>query len=417
MTKKTIYIGSIIGWGFNRVVKVFGNMLSLFVRCVLPVHKNRVLCWAYDFKQYSCNPRYLTEYLLEHNPDFEIYWIFRKKVDTSSIDKRIHCIRKRSWAYFILVNTAEYLITNSRTDPWRIYWHKRPGQKYLQLWHGGVALKRIERDAKAQLGFSYVQKAKRDSRACDLMVSGCRMQTELLRKKFWYDGEVLECGIPRNDIFFNKDLHAQIRERICRQYSISSDSHIVLYAPTFRRNRSIEPYRINWGRVMPHLKKLYGDGEVTLLLRLHPNLLGRVDVSSLLAHQNLVDVTRHHDMQELLCISDMLITDYSSSMFDFTMQMRPCLLYASDAELYDRGYYFDLRDLPYPLACTEEELIAIIDAYDEQAYLDKLQTFFVERIGLMEDGHACSSLAEWMKSHSVEKQSGYSRLNGVAAWN
>jgi len=106
-------------------------------------------------------------------------------------------------------------------------------------------------------------------------------------------------------------------------------------------------------------------------------------------------------MQELLCISDMLITDYSSSMFDYTMQMRPCLLYATDIELYDRGYYFDLQDLPYPLARTEQELIAVIDSFDEHAYQDKLQTFFTDRIGLMESGRASSSLAEWMVAHSM----------------
>lgn len=394
-------IGSVIGWGFNRAVKLFGNLLSLSISGMCPVHKNRMVCWAYDFKQYSCNPRYLTEYLLANNPEFDIYWVFRKGADISSVDRRIHCIRRRSWQYFLIMNTAEFLVTNSRTDPWRIYWHKRPGQKYLQLWHGGVALKRVERDAKAQLGFSYVQKAIRDSRACDLMISGCRMQTELLKSKFWYSGEILECGIPRNDIFFHTDQQAQLREQICHLYGLSPDSRIVLYAPTFRRNRSIEPYRIDWGRVIPHLCSFYGGEEVSILLRLHPNLLGRVDVSSLLNHQAVIDVTRYHDMQELLCISDMLITDYSSSMFDFTMQMRPCILYATDVEHYDRGYYFDLYDLPYPLARTEQELIAAIDSFDRCVYVERVQSFFVERVGLTESGCACRSLTEWMVEHSM----------------
>ena len=402
MAAKLKYIGSVIGWGVNRLAKVFGNLLSLSIRCILPVHKNRVMCWAYDFKQYSCNPRHLTEYLLANKPEFEVFWVFRKGVDTASIDRRIQCVRNRSWKYFVLINTAEFLVTNSRTDPWRIYWHKRPGQKYLQLWHGGVALKRVERDAEAHLGFSYVQKAIRDSRACDLMVSGCRMQTELLQKKFWYDGAVLECGIPRNDIFFHKEQHSRIREYICKLYDIVPDSRIVLYAPTFRRNRTIEPYKIDWECVVPCLRKLYGECEVTLLLRLHPNLLSRVDVSPLLNHPSVIDVTQYHDMQELLCISDMLITDYSSSMFDFSMQMRPCLLYAPDAEQYDRGFYFDLSDLPYPLARTEQELIAIIDSFDNRAYLDGLRAFFTKRIGLTETGRACQLLAEWMVASRCE---------------
>ena len=392
------FIGSVIGWLFNRVVKVFGNLLSLIIRCFYPVKRGRVMCWAYNFKQYSCNPRYLTEYLLEQGADYDIYWVFTKKVDTTGIDKRIHTVRLRSWQYFILVNTAEYLITNSRTDPWRIYWHKRPGQKYLQLWHGGIALKQVEKDAERELGFSYVQKAKRDSRACDLMVSGCRTQTDLLRQKFWYDGEILECGIPRNDIFFRTEQHALMRQQIGQQYGIGTGCHIVLYAPTFRRNHSIAPYRIDWQEVLPHLRAFYGGDEVVILLRLHPNLLNRIDVSSLINCPQVIDVTRHHDMQELLCVSDMLITDYSSSMFDFTMQHRPCLLYATDVEQYDRGYYFDFRDLPYPLARTQQELIHAIDTFDRESYAKELATFFSERIKLTDNGNACASLVKWMEN-------------------
>lgn len=114
--KKTI---SAISWRLNRVFMAFGNLFSLIIRCFTKVRKGRVMMWAYTFKQYSCNPRYLTEYLLENDTDFEIYWVFRRKVDISGIDKRIRCVRYLSLKYFLLVNTAEFLITNARTDPYR----------------------------------------------------------------------------------------------------------------------------------------------------------------------------------------------------------------------------------------------------------------------------------------------------------
>ena len=121
------------------------------------------------------------------------------------------------------------------------------------LWHGGIALKRIEKDAENNLGFSYTMKAKRDSRTCDLMISGCNFQTELLKNKFWYNGEILESGIPRNDIFFNTERHKEFKENIYKKYNIPSSYNIVLYAPTFRRNRSIEPYKFDWNKMLPHL--------------------------------------------------------------------------------------------------------------------------------------------------------------------
>ena len=395
---------SAIGWGLNRVKQVFGNALSLCIRCILPIKKGRVVCWSFDFKQYSCNPRYLTEYLLEHNPEFEVYWVFRHSLDVSAIDKRVKCVRRRTWKYFILMNTAEYLISNVRTDSWKIFWCKRPKQKYIMLWHGGVALKRIEADVANQLSYSYVQKAKLDSKNCDLMISGSRIQTDLIKRAYWYNGEILEKGTPRNDIFFQTATHSQIRERIFSLYNIPKSNKIVLYAPTFRRGHSTEAYQIDWNRVIPHLQKFFDGQEVTLLIRLHPNLINKANTLPFINGTSIIDTTKYHDMQELLCISDMLITDYSSSMFDYTILRRPCLLYATDVEMYDRGFYFDLdNDLPYPLARTEQELIDIIDTFSQEEYEKGIDKFFSERVGSIENGNACKALTEWMLSHSIKR--------------
>ena len=394
-------MGPAIAWGLNRFVKVFGNLFSRACGSFTQVKKGRVMCWAYNFKQYSCNPRYLTEYLLKNNPEFEIYWVFRKKVDISGIDSRIKCVRFRSLEYYKLVNSAEFFITNSRTDPYRIYWHKRPGQKYLMLWHGGVALKKIEKDAEEKLGYSYVQKSKIDSKVCDLMTSSCRYQTDLMENKFWYSGEILKKGIPRNDIFFDMEQRASLNAKVRKLYSISSSDKIVMYAPTFRRGNDLSPYSINWDKVIPELEKVFGGVQVRVLVRLHPNLIGKVDTSGLVGYEKVTDATLYHDMQELLCVSDMLITDYSSAMFDFAMLERPCLLYATDIEKYDRGYYFRFDELPFPLARTQEELLSNLASFDRSEYDNKVTTFFDTNIGIYDDGHASEAIAEWMISRSI----------------
>ena len=392
-------IGAIIGWGLNRVVKSLGNALSAIVRSYTKVERGRVLCWAYNYKQYGCNPRYLTEYLLDNYPDMEIVWAFRKGIDISGIDKRIKCVRLRTREYLKMVNSAEFLVTNSRTDPWHIYWHKRPEQKYLMLWHGGAALKKVERDAEEKLGYSYWRKAKRDSEVCDLMISGCTANTDLIKRSFWYSSEILEAGIPRNDIFFDKEQHREIRERINREYNIPDNHRIVMYAPTFRRSGSIEPYRINWQEIIPHLREKFDGANITVFLRLHPNLIGKVDTSSLQNSPEVIDMTRYHDMQELLCISDMLITDYSSSMFDYAMLRRPCVLYATDVEQYDRGYYYDFTKLPFPLARNQEELHKIISDFDFETYNSRLSDFLNNELGVTESGIAAKALSEWMVDH------------------
>lgn len=392
--------GSAIGWGLNRITKSFGNIISGITGLHTPVRKGVIMCWAHNFKQYGCNPKALTEYLLENNPEFEIYWVFRRKIDISGLDDRIRCVRFRSRGYYKLVNEAEFLITNSRTDPYRIYWHKRPGQKYIMTWHGGVALKKVEMDVEDKLGYSYVAKAKIDSKACDLMLSGAKMQTRLISEKFWYSGEILQKGTPRCDIFFNRNMHEEFRKRVFGTYGIEEGTRIVLYAPTFRRDCSLEPYRIDWKAMLPQLERHFHTGNVKVLLRLHPNMLGH-DTSSLLNDPAVIDVTRYHDMQELLCISDMLITDYSSSMFDFSMQMRPCILYAADADWYDRGFYFNLDELPYPLTRNQKELELAVSSFDSSRYQNDLRHFLECTVGLFEDGNACKALAEWMQEHSI----------------
>ena len=391
----------VIGWVLNRVVKTPLNIAAAVANLTTKVKPGRVVCWSYSFQQYSCNPRYLTEYLLKHNPEFEVYWVFRKGVNTSELPPEVKAVRFRSWEYLKLMASAEFVFSNVRTDPWRVYWHKRPGQKYAMLWHGGVALKRIEADVEKHLSPSYVHRAKADSKICDLMISGCRMHTELINRSFWYDGEILERGIPRNDIFFDTERRKYLRQYVANHYGIDPTSRIVLYAPTFRVDHSIEPYTINWAKVMPALSRMFGGDRVAVLVRMHPNLIGKVDTSHLVAFDGVCDATRYNDMQELLSVADMLITDYSSSMFDFAMQGRPCILYATDADAYDRGFYFNIRELPFPLAENEEQLIATIEAFDSAAYATQLGSFFTERVGLKEDGHAAEALAKWMVAHRL----------------
>ena len=147
------------------------------------------------------------------------------------------------------------------------------------------------------------------------------------------------------------------------------------------------------------MKEIIGD-DVVVLLRLHPNML-RVDTSVLLNHPSVLDATRYHDMQELLLVSDLLITDYSSTMFDMSMIDKPCILYATDIEEYDRGYYFDFEDLPFPLAKDIDELTQILQSFDLEKYRSQVREFLDNTIGMFEDGNASKRIVEWMSRHRL----------------
>lgn len=389
-----------LAWFLNRIKNSFAYIFSWCFQLFIPVKKGRVVCWAYYFRQYSCNPRYLSEYLLEHCPEYEIIWIFRKNADISYVDKRIKCVRLRSWEYYKVINSAEFIITNARCDSMRFHWRKRKGQKYIQTWHGGVAMKRVEEDAQDTLGYQYIRSAMDDSARCDLMISGAEVQTKLLSEKFWYKGPVLECGTPRCDIFFDTESHARLKERIFNRYGIDSGDKIVLYAPTFRRNKSLEPYRIEWSEVTEAFRKMFACDNIKVFLRLHPNMAA-MDTSSLVNDTGIVDVTKYPDMQELMCVADVLITDYSSSMLDFPLLGRPCFLYAIDINEYDRGFYYKFDELPFPLATTQEQLIRIIESFDAEAYSKAVESFCRDKIGLFEKGNACEEIARWIRKRGL----------------
>ena len=120
--------------------------------------------------------------------------------------------------------------------------------------------------------------------------------------------------------------------------------------------------------------------------------------------RRIVDATMYPDMQELLCAADMLITDYSSCMFDFALSGKPCLQFAVDIEAYraDRGFYFPLDSLPFPLADSNEALRKQITGFDERAYRDAWQRFAEEQ-GLCEDGKAALRCAQWILNQTGRK--------------
>jgi CDP-glycerol glycerophosphotransferase len=382
----------------NRYLRLLKLIISILIRCITQIKPNRVVCWSYAFTQYSCNPKYISECLLQKYGDkIEIFWIFKKGINTNSIDKRIKIVIFESLRYFFIVNTANIVITNSRTYPTDVFWLKRNGQKYIMTWHSSMGIKKIEKDAEETLTKSYIKKAIYDSSICDLLISGSRFRTEVFKRAFYYNGEILETGTPRNDMLFVNNQN--IKEKIYTQYNIYPNSKILLYAPTFRSDYTLDYYDINWDIILSALKEKFGN-EFVVLLRLHPNFFKRhIDISSLINYSNVINVTTYHDIQELLVISDILVTDYSSSMFDFSLLNKPCFLYVKDINFYDRGCYFNLNELPFPISLSTKELSDKILSFNKDTYIRNLTHFNTNTIGTYETGTASNSVCKWIELH------------------
>jgi CDP-glycerol glycerophosphotransferase len=287
--------------------------------------------------------------------------------------------------YYLAV--GKVWVDNNRKEN---YIRKRKEQYYIQTWHGGIALKKIEKDYQDNLGDKYVKSAKKDSKMADLYISNSNFCTNMYRNSFWYQGEILECGSPRNDIIINQN--SNLGKHVRSKLGISDKVKLAIYAPTYRESNDLTPYQLNYENILVALEKKFG-GKFVLAVRLHP--LVAEQSNHLNYNESIINATPYPDLYELMTIGDVLITDYSNIMFEFSFMKKPVFLYAKDRYDYEkeRGFYFDYGSLPYDIATKEEELIGYILDYKEESYLERVSEFF-QHIDLYESGNASGAVVD-----------------------
>ncbi|MDP9394227.1 MAG: CDP-glycerol glycerophosphotransferase family protein [Actinomycetota bacterium] len=258
------------------------------------------------------------------------------------------------------LESADLVVSNGHLE---MDWHKRPGATYLQTWHG-TPLKRIHADV-LWGPEGLLEQLSLDVERWDLLLSPNTWSTEVLRRAFRWPGEVLETGYPRNDVLGSADAPV-VRREMRRRLGIDDGRTAVLYAPTWRDDvfweggqRAAE-LALDVERFAAEL----GEDHV-LLLRLHYKLTGRLRAPR---HPALLDVSAHPEVADLYLAADVMVTDYSSTMFDFAVTGKPLLFFTYDLERYRdelRGFYFDLTaDPPGPVVRTTEQLLFCLRELD-----------------------------------------------------
>lgn len=371
-------------------IKKLRHKFYLGLYHLYPIKKNKIIAWNSVFKGFGDSPKYIAEYLCEKYPDkYDIVWVYdAQKKMPEGLPENVRCVPYFSLQYLKEISTAKIIISNIRTGKVH-YFDKRKGQFYIQTWHSSLRLKKIEGDAAEALGDEYVQNAKEDSEKCDLIISGCRFSSDIFRNSFWYSGEILDSGTPRSDIFFSDN--SPIRNKVSEFFGLDKNTKTVLYAPTFRDGECDELHGIDAERILTALEEKTGE-RWAFMYRLHPNVAKALTPPC----KGAYDATFYPDMQELVASCDMLITDYSSCMFDMAVRKKPCFLYTPDLSDYlssERGFYFDIKTLPFPYALDNDGLEKCILLADTEEYKEKTEKFLKE-VGSFEDGMACQRVAE-----------------------
>lgn len=369
----------------KRIVNAVIRRILWGICFLLPVRKNRIVVSSYYGRGYGDNLKYIVDKLIDKNLD--IIWLVKNEKEAATLPPDVKPCKINSWKSIYYITTAKIWLDNCRKG----FFYKKKRQFYIQTWHGGGAQKRCELDAADKLEQAYVKMAIKDAKNTDLMISESRFMTNLYHSSFWYNGPVYESGYPRYDILLYHD--EKLKFKVCDFYGIDRRKELVLYAPTFRVDNSFKAYNIDFKRLQSNLKKRF-DKDFVILVHLHPNV-ANVEGGINYDDVNVINSTFYPDTQELIAVSSVLIGDYSSINYDFSIKKQPVFRYTADLEEYrnDRDLYFPFDEYPYPVAFNNDELEELILSFDNDKYLNNLKSFF-NKLGAITDGGASEKISD-----------------------
>ena len=358
-----------------------------------PIKENRIIFESFRGDFYTDNPKYIYEHLLKTYGDkFEYIWVINDK--STIIPGNPKKVKRLTNEYYHAMATSKYWVLNGRQHSSLL---KRDEQILLETWHG-TPLKKLGLDLENLYSGSpkYQKRVDNDSKDWNYLVSPNRYTTNILKRCFAYDGEMLETGYPRNDILSNAD--ENLANEIKTKLNLPKDKKIILYAPTWRDNEFFKAgqYKFTLKLDLKRLQEELGD-EYIILTRLHYFIANNLDLSKYKGFA--FDESKYDDIAELYLISDILITDYSSVFFDYANLKRPMLFYTYDLDSYGdviRGFYFDMENnVPGPLLFTTEEVIDSIKNIEKikEEYKEKYEEFY-ETFCSLEEGNASQKIVE-----------------------
>lgn len=364
---------------FRNTLKASCILLYRLMNTFFPVKRDRIVIASSLGKSYSGNPKALYETIILHGFDkvYECIWFYKK--DRFDIPGDCIQVRYGRLKYLYYMATAGYWIFDARAPK---FMKKRKQVRYLQTWHG-TPLKKLalDMDSMYMAGERSIEEYKREFRknvsSWDYLISQNPFSTEVFKRAFDFKGEILETGYPRNDVLFKKNNREDIL-KIKTELNIPADKRVMLYAPTWRDDEAsgIGRYRFASALDMDKMYSAFGRDTV-MIIKFHYLVEDNTDWS---AYGDFVHVfDQSVDISYLYLVSDILITDYSSVMFDYSILNRPMYFYCYDIDKYKnvlRGFYFDFENMsPGPISETTDELIRDIEVDRHTEYEQKYKRF------------------------------------------
>lgn len=365
---------------------------------LIPVDKKIIIFQSSNGRNYTGNPRYIYEEMVRQGLDQKyqcIWFFFNTSIEVPGKCKKI---RNNYFTYFWYLMRAGIWIFDSRQP---LYFIKKKKVDYIQTWHG-TPLKKLALDMdKMDMGGNtdikdYHEKFKKACDAWDYLVSQNSFSTEIFKSCFAFkDRPILQIGYPRNDILI-RDNHKREINSYKKMLGLPLDKKIILYAPTWRDNEYLEEGKYKFATKLDFdLAREKLSDEYIFIVKYHYLVSEKIDWSPYEGFVYTFDETK--DIAWLYLVSDILITDYSSVMFDYSLLKRPIFFFAYDLEEYKenlRGFYFDfIGEVPGPISKNTEQLMEAIKNYDASKWMEKYKVFN-KKFNHMDNGHASEKIIE-----------------------
>ncbi len=355
---------------------------------------NRVVFISHNGLLYSGNPKAIFLYLQQNfNGKFDTVFALKDPQTWNKWGGRF--VKFPSARFLLDFCTAKVVVNNNLGIP--LYLPKRESQYVIDTEHGGGAYKN-----NTNRGFVEIKEVTKSRHAMDLykshntdlILSSCAVFSKLVISDIApdYKGVVMPCGMPRNDFFFLNN-RGQVRNGVCENLQTDPNKKIVLYAPTYRGSinkvkKQVFQIAMDVDRLMAAVSSRFNT-EAVFMIRAHPVM----KMNRSWPWKNTLDVSDYPDMQELLVAADVLISDYSSTIWDFSLTGKPCFLFVPDMETYisERGVYTPMETWPGILCRTNEELEQAVLRFDEGVYRARIEQYHKD-MGSYENGRACEQV-------------------------
>lgn len=328
--------------------KRFSKRVIFNISKLLPLDNNKIVFATNKDVKFSGSFKVVFDELMKTDHRFNVVGHFKKN---RSFKEMCRLYYDLATAKFILLDDYYFQMYGLKT---------RNKTEVVQLWHAAGAFKKFGMSSIGAIDSnSYEFEKDAHQNYTEVIVSGQEVAGHYAEAFDVPVNKVHALGVPRTDLFLDEDYKEYIKEKYLEAYPMLKDKKIITYAPTFR-GRPGERASFDLALDLETLYEKFGD-EYVLILKLHPSVTKGVHIPS--EYKDFAINLSKNNVNNVLIMSDILITDYSSIVFDFALLNRPMIFFAYDLESYldERGFYYEYKDfVPGPIAKSTNEVTQLM---------------------------------------------------------